>query len=174
MIPFADYCERVQNRIESVYGIRVIMCDVPDPLLGDLDGAEIRIDHLVTPEQRLFLLGHLFGHTVQWNADPAAYELGRPRKPVVDDSLIPRLMEYEREAASYALQLFHEAWITDLDQWLSDYTACDMAYLEHFYRTGKKLEFQALWRSGTHCVPSRAVPPFELQKRSGRGEGIVI
>ena len=29
--------------------------------LGDLDGAEIDVDYAITPEQRLFLLGHLFG-----------------------------------------------------------------------------------------------------------------
>lgn len=30
--------------------------------LGDLDGAEIDVDYAITPEQRLFLLGHLFGY----------------------------------------------------------------------------------------------------------------
>ena len=64
MIPFADYAARVEEHIEKAYGIRVVTRDVPDPLTGDLNGAEIHIDFAVTPEQRLFLLVHLFGHTV--------------------------------------------------------------------------------------------------------------
>src|SRR3989442_54662 len=106
MIPFAEYCERIQHHIETTYGIPVITRDVPDPLTGDLNGAEIHIDFSVTPEQRLFLLAHLFGHTVQWNVRPDGYELGRPRQPPVEQEAIPALMEYEREAASYAVSLF--------------------------------------------------------------------
>ncbi len=174
MIPFADYSERIKRRIETVYGIPVITRDVPDPLLGDLDGAEIQIDYSVTPEQRLFLLGHLFGHTVQWNANPEAYEFGRPRKPPVEADILPQLMEYEREAAGYALQLFHDAGVVDMDQWLSDYTACDMAYLEHFYRTGEKCDFMTLWRKGTAPLPIRTIPPFATTRRVGRSDGIVI
>ena len=80
--PFDEYSARVQKHLESVYGIRVVTRDIPDPLTGDLDGAEIHIDYAVTPEQRLFLLGHLFGHTVQWNVDPASFE----HRPAVSTS----------------------------------------------------------------------------------------
>ena len=55
-IPFAEYCARVQDHVERAYGIRVVTLDVPDPLTGDLDGAEIHIDYAVTAEQRFFLL----------------------------------------------------------------------------------------------------------------------
>ena len=67
--PFADYCGVVQARLERHYGIPVVTRDIPDPLTGDLNGTEIHIDYAVTAEQRLFLLAHLFGHTVQWNVD---------------------------------------------------------------------------------------------------------
>src|SRR6266700_3383618 len=126
MLPFAEYCARVQQHVQGAYGIRVVTLDVPDTLTGDLDGAEIHIDFAVTPEQRLFLLAHLFGHTVQWNVSPLAFELGRPRNPPVKEEAMPALIEYERDAASYALGMLHEVGITELDQWLSDYTACDM------------------------------------------------
>jgi hypothetical protein len=66
-LPFPDLCGRVQERIEGRYRVRVVTRDIPDPLIGDLNGSEIHIDFAVTPEQRLFLLAHLFGHTVQWN-----------------------------------------------------------------------------------------------------------
>jgi hypothetical protein len=64
--------ERVETYIKDVYGLRIVTRDIPDPLTGDLNGADIHIDRAVTPEERLFLLGHLFGHTVQWNTDPNA------------------------------------------------------------------------------------------------------
>src|ERR1700735_3566098 len=118
-IPFDEYSVRTQNHLERAYGIRVVTRDIPDPLTGDLNGAEIHIDHAVTPEQRLFLLGHLFGHTVQWNTDPAAFETGRQYKPPVNEDLIPAIIAYEGEAACYAVALFHEAGITDVDEWLS-------------------------------------------------------
>ena len=69
-IPFDEYSARVQKHLEDVYGIRIVTRDIPDPLTGDLDGAEIDIDYAVSPEQRLFLLAHLFGHTVQWKCEP--------------------------------------------------------------------------------------------------------
>jgi hypothetical protein len=43
-IPFDDDCAVVQQRIERVYGIKVVTRDIPDPLTGDLDGLEIHID----------------------------------------------------------------------------------------------------------------------------------
>src|SRR6266852_259842 len=89
MLPFAEYCSRVQQHVQGAYGIRVVTLDVPDPLTGDLDGAEIHIDFAVAPEQRLFLLAHLFGHTVQWNVSPRAFEIGKPHKPPVREDFLP-------------------------------------------------------------------------------------
>jgi len=174
MIPFADYAARVEHRIEKVYGVRVITRDVPDPLTGDLNGAEIHIDYAVTPEQRLFLLMHLFGHTVQWNVSPGAFELGQPRDPPVSEECLPALMDYEREAACYALGLLHESGVTDADQWFADYAACDAAYLRHYYVTGEKREFQSFWREGAPLIEAWSIPKFHPTLRSLRSDGIVI
>jgi hypothetical protein len=139
-----------------------------------LNGAEIHIDHAVTAEQRLFLLGHLFGHTVQWNTEPEAYELGQPRTAPVDEELIPALMEYEVVAGRYALQLFHDAGVMSQDQWLADYTACDRAYLGDYYRTGTRKSFHSFWKMGTEWITPLAIPPFELTRRIFRADGVVI
>jgi len=174
--PFDEYSARVQKHLENVYGIRVVTRDIPDPLTGDLDGSEIHIDYAVTPEQRLFLLGHLFGHTVQWNVDPASFEIGRRYHPPVNEDLIPAIIAYEREAACYGLAMFHQIGITgiDIDQWFCDYTACDQAYLLHFYRTGEKRDFRAFWRINAPLIEPKAVPIFTPTKRSFRMDGIVI
>jgi len=140
-IPFDEYSACVQKHLEDVYGIRIVTRDIPDPLTGDLDGAEIDIDYAVSPEQRLFLLAHLFGHTVQWNVNPALFEIGRRYQPPVNEDLIPAVIAYEREAACYGLAMLHEIGITDIDQWFCDYAASDQTYLLHFYRTAKSATF---------------------------------
>ncbi len=174
MLPFADYCAQVQEHVERRYGIPVVTREIPKPLTGDLDGAEIHIDTHVTPEQRLFLLGHLFGHTVQWNVSARAFEIGKPQTPPVSEDLLPELLEYEREAACYGLDMFHEIGITNADQWYCDYTACDRAYLFHYYRTGEKRDPQSFWCDGTPLLEPKTVPAFTPVKRVFRLDGIVI
>lgn len=173
-LPFLELCARVQERIEGRYQVRVVTRDIPDPLIGDLNGAEIDIDFAVTPEQRLFLLAHLFGHTVQWNVDPTAFDLGQTRQPPVDEALLPPLLAYEREAASYGLELLHESGIHDADQWLSDYSACDLAYLTHFYRTGEKQPPSTFWRANVPLLEARAIPEFRPRTLVFRSSGVVI
>jgi hypothetical protein len=173
-IPFADYSARVQYHLEHTYAIRVVTRDIPDPLTGDLDGAEIHIDYALTPEQQLFLLGHLFGHTVQWNVDPGAFEIGRQYQPPVDEKLIPAILAYESEAACYGIAMFHQVGITDLDEWFSRYTACDQAYLVYFYRTGEKRDFQTFWRDDVERVEAKPIPRFTPTKRIFRMDGVVI
>ncbi len=174
MIPFAEHCSRVEAHIEHAYRIRVVTVDVPDPLTGDLDGAEIHLDFALTPEQRLFLLGHLFGHTVQWNVNPRAFEIGKQHEPPVSEELLPSIMEYEREAARYALGMLHQVGITGVDQWLSNYTLCDMTYLQHYYRTGEKLSFASCWRDNAPLIEDWPVPAFTPTKRIFRRDGVVI
>jgi hypothetical protein len=173
-IAFADYSSRAQQRLEQVYGIRVVTRDIPDPLTGDLDGLEIHIDYAVTDEQRLFLLAHLFGHTVQWNVDPGKFEIGRRYQPPVDEALIPAIIAYEGEAACYGLSLLHECGIADADRWFSNYSACDRAYLLDFYRRGEKGDLRTFWREDAELVEPKAIPRFTPTKRAFRMDGIVI
>lgn len=173
-IPFADYCARVQEHLEGPYNIKIVTRDIPDPLTGDLDGMEIHIDHAVTPELRLFLLAHLFGHTVQWNLDEHAFDLGIQIAPPLDEALIPKVLVYEKEAARYGLALFHEIAITDADRWFSAFSACDQAYLLHFYRTGEKREFQTFWRDDVPAVQPKPAPRFTPTRRRFRMDGVVI
>ena len=86
MLQFSVYGEGVQARIESSHGIRVVTRDIQDPLTGDLDGEE----------ERLLLLGHLFGHTTQWNVHPDAFNIVRVRKPPVAEADLPAIIAYKR------------------------------------------------------------------------------
>jgi hypothetical protein len=139
-----------------------------------LDGLQIHIDYSLNPEQRLFLLAHLFGHTVQWNVDPGSFELGRQYRPPVDQALFPKIIAYESEAASYGLFMLHEIGISDIDAWFSAYTSCDQAYLLHFYRTTEKRDFRTFWRSDPPLIRSKPLPKFKPARRAFRMDGIVI
>lgn len=173
-ISFADHCRRVEELLKNRYGVAVITRDIPDPLTGDLDGLEIHIDYATTAEQRLFLLAHLFGHTVQWNIDPGAFELGRQYKPPVAKELFPAILAYEGEAACYGLSLLHEAGVMSADEWFSKYSACDQAYLLDFYRSGEKHNFQSFWPERIALLVPKPIPSFKPTRRTFRMDGIVI
>jgi hypothetical protein len=68
----------------------------------------------------------------------------------------------------------HELGVRDLDQWLADFAACDLAYLVHFYRNGDKPPFRSFWRDGQPLLEPLAIPVFEPTRWVTRYEGIVI
>lgn len=173
-IPFPGHCGQVEEFLLSQYRIAVVTRDIPDPLKGDLDGLEIHVDYSLTAEERLFLLAHLFGHTVQWNVNPAAFALGRQYRPPVEEDLFPAILAYEQEAAGYGLFMLHEAHIMDVDDWFSAYSACDQAYLLHYYRTAEKGRFHDFWPETVSLIEPKQVPAFKPTRRNFRMDGIVI
>jgi hypothetical protein len=164
----------VEKHIEDKYGIPVVITDVPSPFTGDLDGAEIHVDHNENLESAVFIIAHLFGHTVQWNVSAEAREIGSRIYENPSDELMQQLHEYEKEACRLSIQLFHEAGVTDLDQWLSDFSACDFAYLSNFYKTGKKPPFKSFWKDGQELLEPVAIPDFTPTKWMSRWDGIVV
>ena len=95
---------------------------------------------------------------------------GPPTAEAADDAL----EAYEREACRYSLQALHEAGVTHLDQWLADHSACDQAYLRHFYQSGERLPFSGFWREGTPPLEPLAIPPFTPRRWRRRGRAIVL
>lgn len=155
----------VERHIEDRWNVPVVISDVPNPFTGDLDGAEIKVDYALTIEDAVFILVHLFGHTVQWNISAEARALGlAEHQGAWSEDDLARARAYEHEACSYSLQLLHECRVHDLDQWVSDFAACDSAYLMHFYRTGEKREFRSFWCEGSTLVPPRSIPEFQPTK----------
>ena len=169
-----DVFNTVEPLIERRYGIPVRIRDVPNPFTGDLDGAEIHVDHEVDIANAVFILAHLFGHTVQWNLSAEARDIGARVEANPTDEQLAKLREYEVEACRYSLQLFHEAGIHDLDEWISDFAACDYAYLEHFYQTGEKAPFESFWKDGQPILTPLPIPEFTPTKWFSRWGGIVV
>ena len=171
---FREVFNIVEEHIERRYALPVIIGDVPDPFTGDLDGARIDVDYDLSAEDALFIIAHLFGHTVQWNTDEAARRIGSVPVSDASEEFLEKLREYELVACRYSLQLFHDAGIHDLDQWMFDFAACDSAYLMHFYRTGEKVPFRELWQEKMPSIEPLAIPDFVPTRWVARSDGVVI
>jgi hypothetical protein len=171
---FREIFNLLEKHIEDRYEIPIRISDVPNPFTGDLDGAEIQVDYDEDIESALFIIVHLFGHTVQWNTSAEARDIGYQQDRNPSEAMIPRLRAYEHEACCYSLQLFHEAGVHDLDGWLSDYAACDFAYLLDLYRTGQRKPFKSFWKDGAPLLEPKAIPRFSPTKWVSRASGIVV
>jgi hypothetical protein len=151
----------IEAFVEKTYGMPVVITDVPAPFTGDLDGASIKVDYENSPEDALFIIAHLFGHTVQWNLTEEGRTIGNQiPDPNLSAERIQALYDYELSAARYSLALFHQAGIHDLDQWLADYFNCDWAYLSHFYKHNEKREFRSFWKAYCALIEPLAIPEF--------------
>lgn len=166
--------DRVEHLIERRWQIPVRISDVPHPFTGDLDGAEIMVDHANDLEDAVFILIHLFGHTVQWNVSASAREIAFAQRSAWTEEQLREVTAYEREACGYSLQLLHEAGIRDLDQWVSDFAACDIAYLMHFYKTGEKRPFRSFWRGQAPLLRPLPIPAFVPARWISRYDGTVV
>jgi hypothetical protein len=166
----------LKAHIEGRYGIPVHFTEVPAPFIGDLDGAEIRLKPNEDLGLTVFNLAHLFGHTVQWNTDETARQIGLDAAVIgrASEQDVARLRRYEEEASRYSLQLLHEIGARDLDQWFSDIAASDLDYLAHFYRTGERRDPREFWQDGRPLLTPLRVPPFVPTRSKFRWDGIVI
>jgi hypothetical protein len=171
---FQEAFDEVEAYIERRFEIPVVISDVTDPFTGDLDGAQILVDYDQSAEDALFIIAHLLGHTVQWNTDPQARLVGLAQVTNPTEEALAELRAYELIACRYSLQLFHDAGVHDLDQWMADFAACDSAYLMHFYRTGTKLPFRTFWRDGMPAIEPLPIPEFQPTKWLARNQGIVV
>jgi hypothetical protein len=95
---FREVFDRVEATIERRWEIPVVIGDVVDPFTGDLDGAHIAVDYDQPCEDALFIIAHLFGHTVQWNTDPRARTIGMARIENPSEELLAEVGDYERIA----------------------------------------------------------------------------
>jgi hypothetical protein len=156
--------DAVHDLLEARYGIPVRISDVLDPNTGDFNGVEIAVDHDQEVDVALFVLAHLFGHTVQWNVSEDLRALGIEASSLAANPSPERLEAirlYEREASEYAMTVFHEAGVTDLDAWLSGWAEADWQYLSAAY-AGKALpgDFRAFLGPGAPLLVPRPIPPF--------------
>jgi hypothetical protein len=172
MTSFIDAYNKVDRLIEERYGIRSTIGDVLDPNTGDFDGESIKVDHTLNAEQALFVLLHLFGHTVQWCTSEEFRDLGQQTVNRATPEQLAKIEVYERDATRYAIQLMHEAGVHDLDQWASDWWLADWECLKAFYTTGAALDQNEVANhvraNSTPPLEPLAIPPFEPRRYVSR------
>ncbi|MDZ4733943.1 MAG: hypothetical protein SGJ16_10215 [Nitrospirota bacterium] len=171
---FCDSYDDVSRHVAGRYGVAVDLVEIAPPFKGDLDGSRILVGRQSASEERLFLVAHLFGHTVQWNVSDTLRRLGMtmPIHPGAEE--LNALEAYEREACRYSQQAMHEAGVVSLDQWLADYSACDLAFLRHFYTTGERRAFRHFWRENQPLIKPLAIPSFSPRRWRRRTQAIVL
>ena len=156
------------EHIERAYGLKVNVGPVTGSYTGQFDGQEIWADLDRDPQEAVFILVHLFGHTVQWNLDEKLRELGLANSGVQVDDL-PRIYEYERQASQLGLALLEEIGEFRLARWLSDCFGADWKFLAHFYRTGEKVRFETKEGAAEPLLTALPIPRFKPQRWPPRG-----
>lgn len=159
-------------------GLEVVYTHNLDPFFkGDLDGKRIFIGVHLAPEEKLFNLVHLAGHSVQWNVSELLRNLGSALYVHPDKKLLKELQKYEWQANCYGLAILHMAGVVDLDEWLTEKYITDMFYLTHFYLTGKKLKrITRLAKSYPfkRRLKPMAIPEFTPKAHHRTRNGLVI
>jgi hypothetical protein len=159
-----DDFRKARRAIEEDFGVRVYIGDVPDPNTGSFDGSEIGVDFANDLEMSLFVLVHLFGHTVQWNTVAAYRTIDTRAKPGAPPEVIEEARTYERNASRLGMALLHHAGIRDRDRWISDWWASDWKYLSAFYATGQLPRWHECRSSGHELLEPLAIPKFQPQR----------
>jgi len=136
-------------------------CDVQDPNTGEFDGLNIWVEADQPTEQALYVLLHLFGHSVQWNIDAELRELGLDVSLNKSEEELARVYKYEREASQMALWLLHESGIKHLDQWISNWFQADWLWLKHLYATGEKVGYLEYWDDCAELLSPVPAPEFK-------------
>src|SRR4030095_9484903 len=121
--------------VEKRYGVEVTISDVVDPNTGDFDGQRILLDYEQDLEVALFVLVHLFGHTVQWNVSEKWRNLGLNVAVGKTEQEMKDIHEYEQGATRLGIALLHEAGVRDMDGWASDWWRAEYEHLLHFFAT---------------------------------------
>ncbi|HWW01520.1 MAG TPA: hypothetical protein VNZ64_17615 [Candidatus Acidoferrum sp.] len=156
------------EHIEGAYSLKVNVGPVTGSYTGQFDGKEIWVDLNHDPEEAVFILVHLFGHTVQWNLDEKLRRLGLANSGVTEEDL-PRIYQYERQASQFGLALLEETGEFRLARWLSNCFGADWRFLAHFYRTGEKLRFNREEGADEPLLSALPIPSFIPQRWPPRG-----
>ncbi len=168
---FKEVWNRIDRFIEETYAIPVRISDVADANTGDFDGASIQVAYDQDVESALFVLIHLFGHTVQWNISELWRQIGQNSGAgtAKTDEEMQLIYHYERDATRYSLGLLRAVQIEFLDRWASDFWHADWAFLSHFYRTGQKLDVLTLLKPGVgELLTPLPLPQFVPQRFTSR------
>ena len=167
-VDFRAVFQALVEQIEQGYSLKVTIGPVTGSYTGQFDGKELWVDLDKDPEEAVFILVHLFGHTVQWNLDEQLRLLGLANSGVTEADL-PRIYQYERQASQLGLALLEQSGEFRLARWLTDRFCADWKFLAHFYRTGEKLRFETEAGADEPLLTSIPIPSFTPKRWPPRG-----
>ena len=150
---------RATSRIVK-HGFAIEYRDLEPPRTGIFDGLRIAVDPDVGFETQCFIVLHLFGHSVQWVAPSLEPKLVELQHTEDRARFMQVLHDYEFEAARYALTLMHEAGVTHLDQWYSDFVATDWRYVQRYYETDQIPPWHECVVNGCRLIEPMQIPPL--------------
>ncbi len=132
---------------------------------GTFDGLEIVLHNGNEFQLQIFILLHLFGHSVQWVAPSLEHTLqGIQEKDDLNKFLV-FLRHYEFEAARFGLQLLHDGGVSEADDWFTEMVDIDWQYVRLYYLSGMipSLEDAAILSSNPPKIEPLKIP--ELRHR---------
>ena len=146
------------------HGFVIEYRDLEPPRTGIFDGLRIVVDPDVGFEMQCFLLLHLFGHSVQWVAPSLEHKLKDLQYTQDKARFMQVLHDYEREAASFGLQLMHERNVTHLDQWYSDFVESDWQYVRRYYETDQLPVWDTCVVRGAQLIEPAPLPVLKCRQ----------
>jgi len=153
----------------------VIVDDTNQNFYGDLDGASVYIGESLDWEIKLFTMIHLGAHNYQWAGSGRFAEIGSQLFYKPDEDLVQELLAYEEEAASISISLLHELGIHHLDQWFTQHSRCDLAYLDHYYHTGEVKSLKDFWKEEVEPLKEVSLPAVNnFRRRVKVQSGVVV
>lgn len=155
---------RVAKRA-SYYGFDVVVKDLGEidiangklPETGTFDGFTIAVSSRQMPSPMVFILLHLFGHSVQC-CSPSESEIVNRFFAAPHDKKIDVLADYEFRAAQFGLQLLHETEYFELDQWFTDYVHADHNMVATYYKTGIVPHISTCLDCGKELIKAAPIP----------------
>ena len=172
---YSNYLQLLSDYLLENYGLQTIYDDVVDEdfYMGSYDGSSIIVKNSLSHEYKLFLVAHLFGHTIQWNHNFCKYKAIEQELPInkhgeLTKSQLNKLKSYEYEAAGYSIYILSESLGVDLSQWFSDWSNADWEYFIALSDLNNKHNTEIKVKYGSKLIPKKRVPQTTRLRKFNR------
>jgi len=146
------------GRIEA-HGVEVVFREF-ERSKGDLDGARVYMARGLPVDEAVFLLCHLFGHTVQWHTDRNALDYASITAATFRETDAVWVEEYERKASRFGLSILLGCDARFLRAWLSEFVEADVRYLLALYRGDQNASHEQFWPDRVSVLNPIPIPAF--------------
>lgn len=161
--PAALLLERLGEAVKS-YGYEVREAELEKPKTGIFNGLAITLDQSQPAYLKVFILLHLFGHSVQWTAPAIEHKLEALQNTPDKAEFMQVLHNYEYEAAQFAAKLLVDAGFPEYQGWLADFVETDWQYVKRYYETDRIPPLEDCVSLGQPLIEPGEIPEIQLRK----------